>query len=355
MKSRAFSRKVCICGAFDFDGMLTGGQHTKTRELYYSLRERLGEENVLFVDTQNWKKHPIKLLLNYFKCSRKAKHIIMLPSSNGLKVLPLLLVFSKLIAKKKIYYDVIGGTLHRIVPNKRFLKTLLKSFDGIWVEGKAMQESLFEQGLCNVTFVRNFKLLTPININAIDMPTPPFFKLCTFSRVVLTKGITDAIKAVVKANELLGQPIYSLDIYGHIGDEYREEFEGLLQKHSSLVKYVGLVQPHDSIDVLKRYFMLLFPTYFSGEGMPGTLIDAFAAGVPTIASDWHCNSEIIEDQYTGFILPPQSVDVWAEKLVYCFNNYSTVNNMRVNCRREYDKFTKEVITDQILDLMNIEV
>ena len=48
---------------------------------------------------------------------------------------------------------------------------------------------------------------------------------------------------------------------------------------------------------LKKYFALLFPTYFHGEGFAGCLIDAFFAGIPVIATDWLYNKDIINNSF----------------------------------------------------------
>ncbi|MFR3494185.1 MAG: glycosyltransferase [Blautia sp.] len=52
------------------------------------------------------------------------------------------------------------------------------------------------------------------------------------------------------------------------------------------IRYKGMVPFNQSTEVLKNYDALLFPTYYEGEGFAGTIIDAFAAGLPVIASDW---------------------------------------------------------------------
>ena len=58
--------------------------------------------------------------------------------------------------------------------------------------------------------------------------------------------------------------------------------------------------PYDkSVDVIKNYYALLFPTKFITEGVPGTIIDAYSAGVPVIASRWHSFTDVIDDGITG--------------------------------------------------------
>lgn len=68
-----------------------------------------------------------------------------------------------------------------------------------------------------------------------------------------------------------------------------------------------MVPFNQSTEVLKNYDALLFPTYYEGEGFAGTIIDAFAAGLPVIASDWKYNSEIIKQGITGVITKTHSI------------------------------------------------
>ena len=94
------------------------------------------------------------------------------------------------------------------------------------------------------------------------------------------KGIEDAVNAVVSVNTDLGVQAFSLDIYGQVDGAQIEWFESLQKKFPSYIRYGGLVPYDKSVDVLKDYFALLFPTYYEGEGFAGTLIDAYSAGVP---------------------------------------------------------------------------
>ena len=70
----------------------------------------------------------------------------------------------------------------------------------------------------------------------------------------------------------------------------------LFRSFPKYVSYGGKVPFDKSVDILKNYFALLFPTYYDGEGFAGTLIDAFSAGVPVIASDWKYNAEIVNEK-----------------------------------------------------------
>ena len=54
-----------------------------------------------------------------------------------------------------------------------------------------------------------------------------------------------------------------------------------------------------SVETLRESFALLFPTRFYTEGIPGTVIDAYAAGIPVVSARWESFSDLIADGETG--------------------------------------------------------
>ena len=71
------------------------------------------------------------------------------------------------------------------------------------------------------------------------------------------------------------------------------------KKFSSAIQYKGNAPFDKSVEILSGYFALLFPTQYFTEGIPGTIIDAYAAGVPVISSRWKSFSDVIIDGVTG--------------------------------------------------------
>lgn len=331
--------KVLIVGAFGFKQMLTGGQPVKTRELYYLLCREYGEENIEFIETKGWKKNPLKLVLDLYKKTKKCSVLIMLPAHNGVEIFGRIFAFIKKITGKKIFYDVIGGWLPDKLEKEPRLLKLLKEFDGVWVETASMKTGLNNLGMDNVTVIPNFKKLIPLNAEQLKFQTEPPFRLCTFSRVMKEKGIEDAINAVKEINERKGKTVYTLDIYGHIDEGYAETFEQMQKEFPEYIKYCGCVSPNESVETLKDYFLLLFPTYYHGEGLAGTLIDALSSGVPTLATDWHYNSEIINEN-NGFIVSTENrvgqiISVLEKVVLDC----DIVNNKKKQCIIDSTSFT----------------
>ncbi len=343
------TKRILLCGYFAFGIDDYGGQPVKSRELFWLLQNYYGKENVYFLETMGWKKRPVRLFFDFFKKARKSEHIIMLPAHNGLKVFSKLLCIAKSMMNKKIYYSVIGGWLGEKVRGNLGLKKNLQKFNGIWVETTSMLKDLNSQGLENVTVVPNFKSLTAVSElkTKFECPLP----VCTFSRIMEEKGTEDAINAVIAVNTKAKKTIYSLDLYGQIYEPYRARFEELRNTFPDYINYKGIVPADKSVETIKNYYALLFPTHFYTEGIPGTLIDALFAGVPVITSRWVNCDDIFEDGITGW---GYEFGKW-EKLEQClekaYEHQEIFISMRRNCTKVSEMYQPEVVAKEINVLM----
>lgn len=291
--------KVLIVGAFEFETMSTGGQPVKTRELLYALQKKYGKEHISYIDTSNWKKHPILLFISFWSKALKSLNIVMLPAHNGVKVFARLLLIAKYLTGAHVFYDVVGGWLPDLLVKDGSLSLCLQRFSGIWVETTTMMNKLKDISFDNVIVVRNFKDLCPTTISENTLSKQLPLKLCTFSRVMLEKGIEDAINAVTEINQNHNETIFCLDIYGQIDDGYKDRFLEIQKSLPEYIQYKGIALPNESVRVLKSYYALLFPTHFKTEGVPGTIIDAYYSGIPVIASRWDNFSDVIDEGITG--------------------------------------------------------
>lgn len=190
-------------------------------------------------------------------------------------------------------------------------------------------------------------MLSPIPYNG-DLPELKPLPLCTFSRVMKEKGIEDAVYAVRTVNEHFGRTVYTLDIYGQVDSVQTEWFNELKSTFPSYIKYGGIVPFDKSVEVLKNYFALLFPTYYEGEGFAGTLIDALAAGVPVIASDWKYNNEVVKDGINGGLVEPKNIERLTKYLIKIANNPEPWLNMRQQCICDAHKYEPDNVIKILL-------
>ena len=321
------SRKIGIIGHFGGKENILDGQTIKTKILHEEL-SKATDWKIIKVDTYYKKKNPVKLLIDTFKCLFSTKNIIVLLSGNGMKFyFPILSFFAQKF-HTNIYHDVIGGNLDLYVSKYPKFKKYLNSFQINWVETAGMKRKLEEQGIENCEVMPNFKRLSTANIDISKQKFSEPYRFCIFSRVMKEKGIEDAIDAIEGINEEAGKEICSLDIYGRIDDGYVERFEKVLKQVTNAIQYKGMVPYDKSVDAIKDYYALLFPTYWKGEGFPGTIVDAFSAGLPVIATNWNCNGEIVSDRVNGILYPNEEIKNLKEGIAYLINNTSNVGQMK---------------------------
>ena len=295
-------KKIGLIGRVDPGKTMFDGQTVKTRMMYRLLCESYGKDNVVVVDTYDYRHRAPAVMADFARCLAACDCLIVLLSKNGRRFFFPLLSFSSRHLGKRVYHNLIGGWLaDNLEKYPRWVK-YLNSFEVNWVEAHALVGRLSEKGVHNAEYLPNFKYFERRDDR--DMQPCPHpdgvFHFCTFSRVMEQKGITDAATAV----ESLCSEGHRcrLDVYGPVDERYRGDFESLL-KTSPHVEYKGCVAPEESVGVISAYDALLFPTKWKPEGIPGTIVDALAAGVPVIAGKWQYHDEMLEDGVTGFGYP----------------------------------------------------
>jgi len=313
--------KASVLGHFGEGVKLLNGQTVKTKIITEELQNQLGQDQVLKFDTHGGWKILLKAPFQVFRALKKSMNVLIFPAHNGLRVYAPLLSFQrKFFKKRKIHYVVIGGWLPQFLTKRKSLAKALKRFDGIYVETNTMKSALEVQGFENVFVMPNCKDLKILSEQELIYPSETPYKLCTFSRVMKEKGIETAVDAVKKVNEKLGYTAYSLDIYGQVDSAQTEWFESVKSKMADCIHYCGSVDANQSVAVLQNYFALIFPTHFYSEGIPGTIIDAYAAGIPVISAKWESYSDVVDEGKTGISYNFDDVDQYEKVLISVAQN-----------------------------------
>lgn len=165
------------------------------------------------------------------------------------------------------------------------------------------------------------------------------------------KGIEDAIEAVKLVNTKIGWKAVSLDIYGPVNNDYQKRLHDFVGNKGTEIQYKGVVSPNKSVDTIIKYDVLLFPTYYEGEGLPGTLLDAFASGVIVIATKWKYNPEFIENQKNGFLTDIKRPDQIADNLFFLLYNSNIVWKIQYSSRKSFEEYSEKNVITQICDLL----
>lgn len=337
-----------IIGGFPGSQNKIGGETIKNLILANKLKE-MGYDLKIFNTTFDWRKNKIKTSMKLFWqiYTYRPSHILLSAASTG--AIPFLrrVNFLKKILRFKLLYLVIGGAIGEKVNKNLKIKRLLSYCDKIFVETLGLKKELNHVGINNVIYLPNFKdfSFTPNITKKVSLPVKIFF----FSRVCREKGIELAVKAVNAINNRSGEKVLALDIYGPVEEGYESDFKKLL-RISKNVKYQGVISAfkEETYNILSGYDLMIFPTYHSGEGFPGALVDSFIAGVSVLASDWRYNSEIVSDGKTGRLFKAQSLDDLIEKLRWFIEHPEKIIEMKFNCVKEAKKYHINYVISKLL-------
>lgn len=344
--------KIGVWGQFGDGGKIADGQAVRTTIITKELKNRYGKENILVINTNNWKRHPAAFLLNTVKLVSLCEKVVIFPADNGFKVGVPIIHFLNFFCKKELYDVVIGGYLPALLKEKPIYLKMLKKYKSLFVQTEHLKIDLQNLGLSNIHILSNLKNLNTVNRENVTVNKEPYVKVCTLSRVTETKGIGYAVEAVKKANSVLKSNYIQLDVYGIIAPEYETVFNTLLEENKEFVSYGGVLDYDKTSDTLKDYFAMLFPTYYYGEGFPGNVIDAYNAGLPIIASDWLYIKDVVADNINGILVPVKNSDALTEALLDLYNNRQKAYEISLNNINSAEKYAPEKVLAKFYEYMD---
>ena len=279
-----------------------GGELTKNKFLTKRLRDFV--DKLIIVDTYRSRSKPWRLWKLPFILLINPNTPIIFSTSYG-NVYWLHRILKVVFPKRKIVLWVIGGDLHLEVEKGRYRVDVLKSLQYLLVEGQAMKDALCGQGVENVKVMPNFKdisLFSPLHCHTPYTPSK-VLRLVFFSRIMPDKGCDLILDLAHKLNERGYKDKFVIDFYGPIAPDYSKRFSSILDTLPN-VHYQGTLDLLSGAGyvTLASYHLTLFPTFWSGEGFPGVIVDSFISGLPILSSDWGLNKELV-DKETGFVVP----------------------------------------------------
>ena len=343
------AKKIGLIGylGYSVENPIIGGQMSKTRGIYEELKKRFGEENILAVDTSNWKNEKASLIKNCIRVGNTCNTVIIMPNKNGIKIILPLMAELKKLRKYQLIYPVVGGWLTDILNAKGYLKRHFRRVDYILPETEMLKSELRAFTDKKIEVMPIFSLRKPVD--AAAPYTDPVFRFCTFSRVTPAKGIDDAAEAVRRVNSEAGSTVATLDVWGPVEQGFEEHYQTLFDKLSDCVSYKGVLSGDAGIEMFSRYYMMLFPTYYPGEGFPTSVCESFMAGLPVIASDWRFNSELVKEGCTGYLFETHDIGALTETVKRAMKDREACDRMRSLTLEKSKDFIPEKACAILLD------
>jgi L-malate glycosyltransferase len=111
--------------------------------------------------------------------------------------------------------------------------------------------------------------------------------------------------------------------------------------------FAGYISNRDKlIEYYRNATIYVLPSYY--EGLPTSLLEAMACGIPSIATNVDGSSEVITDGETGLLVPPRNPKMLAEAILKLLNDESLRSRMGAKGREHVvGNYDWEIIVDRI--------
>lgn len=174
----------------------------------------------------------------------------------------------------------------------------------------------------------------------IDEKTETFKIIHTGYMDSYRKGQNVLIKAIKKVKETG----YKVELI-LIGDgKKRKEFEKLAceLQIEDIVKFKGLIKDKEEvIGNLRDAHILVFPT--QSEGLPRTIIEAMAQGLPCISSPVDGIPELLDDE---FLIDYTNYEAYANKIIELITNLEKMKKISLQNYGKSQKYKKEILENK---------
>lgn len=291
--------KIYYIGSFP---PIYGGVTIKNKNLYEAL---IGRLDVHRIDMNRIKRGDLKEMLRFVWAILTGKqYIIGLAGQKNRRLFTKFLYWFKRKAMRRSVLLVMGGVVDDVIAVGADFMQMFNTYRKTYVELPGMLKKLEAAGISNGAIYPNGRP-RPGELSDPVVSNEPLN--CVFFSIIQPEKGVDLI---LQAAQML--PQMQFHFYGEIQEKFRQDFLTAVQSIKNIA-YHGVFHGNaDSVYCeLMQYDVLLLPTRWKAEGLPGILVEAKIAGLPAVVSDHNFNGEIVHHNQDGVVIR----DVTADKLV----------------------------------------
>ena len=237
----------------------------------------------------------------------------------------------------------------------KFYKKILQEENPDLVITYSIKPNVYGGLMCeklNIPFYAKETILNGAGINLEIYEYKPYPKsdpphFLYLGRIMKEKGMDELFSAAEKLHD--DGYKFVLDLVGFFEDEYKERVELLESK--------GVVKFHGFQEEPRPYYAtadcVVMPSYH--EGMSNVNLEASATGRPVITTDIPGCRESVENEYTGWLCEPKSVDSLYEKMkAFLETDISKREVMGKYARQKMvDEFDKKIVVNDTIKALDL--
>ena len=326
-------KKVLVIGYFGHNKNQLDGQTVKTRDVYRLVNEQTNGK-VDYYDTEDFQYRKLSIFKMFWKLI-SCRTLFYLPAHNNLKYIFRIIFVLSSIFRVRIHYFVVGGWLREFLMSLPIHRWMLSKIEGIHVETKRLKKELEEYfHYDNVDIFPNFRFF---EFNPKRYASEKL-RVVFMARVNKMKGLDWIFELAEAIEEQHLQDRISITFYGPIFEDDKSYFEENVSRFS-FMEYKGILEPKDIHETLSNYDVMLLPTHYYTEGLPGSVVDAYISGIPVIVTEWKHSREFVEDGVSGFIVPFENGQKeLINKVLLLEKDRNLLNQLQVNALQKRMEF-----------------
>jgi len=132
-------------------------------------------------------------------------------------------------------------------------------------------------------------------------------RILFLARMLRAKGVFETIESFERLEKK-----YNIELF-IAGDGQDLEEVKKICKNNGKIQVLGRVEGQNKIDLFTKCHIYAFPTYY-GEGLPTSILEAMAFGLPVITTNMGGLKEFFKDEKMGFFVKPEDSYQLSKKL-----------------------------------------
>lgn len=180
----------------------------------------------------------------------------------------------------------------------------------------------------------------PLKDTGLRMKPPQStpLRIIFIGRIAPYKGI----HLLIEALRTIDPKLVSLHIYGSTTDSSYERTWKIASVSMPNVKWMGQLAQAEVIPTISRYHVLCLPSTFS-EMSPLVIQEAYAAGIPVIASNTYGNAEQVKHERSGLLFEFNNADDLRSQILRLIEEPDLIGKLRDQIRppRSFEQVGKE--------------
>ena len=310
------------------------GERRKSSDIYRVLKDKYNVTVCNF--TKNRIAQLIKFVFNVIFCRSKFIFIAKAPSGGNILLKILRIIRYN---KNRIAFYTYGRGFQGDYEKKVDLVNI--NYAGYLIcESESIKNEMISRGVkCKILVFPCLKHIYEVQIPQFE--NKKVISGVFISRIVEAKGLIDLVD-VLKDVNADGLKIKATISGGWVEKEVESYILNEQQRREDIV-YLGqsfTINTQDDYNYLSSFDFHFFPTKFFHDCIPGSAVDAFIAGLPTICSKYANAYEIFNDK-VAFFFDFCSREDFKKQLLYIYNHQDELYKKRKNCILEAKKYSED--------------